>query len=322
MQAVAQKSTETLTDLESHRVSLMGHCYRMLGSSTDAEDAVQEALLRAWRARSDFDGRSSLRHWLHRIATNVCLDALASRKRRTRPVIDGPEGSVDDVLEQHERTHWIEPVPDAKAIPTDVGADELIVLRQSVRLAFVAALQNLTPRERAALLLTEVLGWSVAETAESLNTTPAAINSALQRARATMAKTPAQTQKPLTAAQAHLIDQYVAAFERYDVASMLDLFHEDATLSMPPFRLWLRGRDSMARWLLGRGSGCRGSRLIPTWACASPAMGQYRPNPNGGYRAWALIVLEHEGEKFSAMNSFLDVETLFPLFGMPLSLSA
>lgn len=319
MQAFALESAGTLADFEPHRISLMGHCYRMLGSSTDAEDAVQEALLRAWRARSDFDGRSSLRHWLHRIATNVCLDFLASRKRRTRPMIDGPEGTVEDVLEQHERTHWIEPVPDAKVIPTGVAADQLLVLRESVRLAFVAALQNLTPRQRAALLLTEVLGWSVAETAECLSTTPAAINSALQRARATMAECPSQPKKPLTPEQSHLIDRYVAAFERYDVASMLDLFQEDATLSMPPFRLWLRGRDNISRWLLGRGCGCRGSRLIPTWACASPAMGQYRPSPGGGYRAWALMVLELDGDKISAINSFLDVESLFPLFGLPLS---
>jgi RNA polymerase sigma-70 factor (ECF subfamily) len=320
-------SNSTVTDFEPHRVALFGHCYRMLGSSTDAEDAVQEVMLRAWRARADFDGRSSLRHWLHRIATNVCFDSLASRKRRTRPVLDGPEGSVPDgdvdgALEQRDRVHWIEPVPDAKVLPTDVTPDELVVLRQSVRLAFVAALQHLTPRQRAALLLTEVLGWSVAETAQCLGSTSAAINSALQRARATMSElAPAGRDNSLTVAQSQLVDRYVAAFERYDVDSLLELFRDDATLSMPPYRLWLRGRENLRRWLLGPGRDCRGSKLVRTCACASPAMGQYRPSPGGGYHAWALAVLETEGDRVIALNSFLDVERLFPMFRLPMTLS-
>lgn len=316
-----------LSDFEPHRVALFGHCYRMLGASTDAEDAVQEVMLRAWRARADFDGRSSLRHWLHRIATNVCLDFLASRKRRTRPVLDGPEGSVPDgegdlALERRERVHWIEPVPDAKVLPTDVTPDELLVLRQSVRLAFVAALQNLTPRQRAALLLTEVLGWSVAETATCLGATSAAVNSALQRARATMNEVAQpESHNSLTSTQSQLVDRYVSAFERYDIDALLELFRDDATLSMPPYRLWLRGRDNLNRWLLGPGRDCRGSKLVRTFACASPALGHYHPSSGGGYHAWALAVLEIDGAGVVALNSFLDVERLFPLFNLPMTLS-
>jgi RNA polymerase sigma-70 factor (ECF subfamily) len=306
--------------LELHRTALTGHCYRMLGSAVDADDAVQETMLRAWKALDRFDGRSSLRTWLYRIATNVCLDTLADRPRRARPMEEGPVGTVDDELLQHPRTHWLEPIPDAKALPADSNPAEEVVLRESIRLAFVAALQLLSPRQRAVLILTQVLGWSAAEVAEGLDMTVPAANSALQRARATLANR-RQRDMPavLTPAQATLVSRYVDAFERYDIAALTQLLHEDASMSMPPYRLWLAGHDSISRWLLGRGCGCRGSRLVPTSACGSPAFGQYR---QGGKEPWALIVLELDGDRIAHMNYFLDTATLFPMFGLPLRLDA
>ncbi|WP_242333252.1 MULTISPECIES: sigma-70 family RNA polymerase sigma factor [Anaeromyxobacter] len=312
---------ESVTELEEHRAAVTGHCYRMLGSAVDADDAVQETMVRAWRGLERFDGRSSLRTWLYRIATNVCLDALADRSRRERPVEEGPAGTVDDPLVEHPRTHWLEPVPDAHVVPSDAGPAERAVLRQSIRLAFVAALQHLPPRQRAALLLTEVLGWSAAEVAESLDTSIPAVNSALQRARATLAaRDLGESSGSLSAAQSALLARYVEAFERYDVNALTALLHEDATLSMPPYTLWLRGPAAIRDWLLGRGCGCRGSRLVPTAASGSPAFAQYRPAEHGGHEAWGLIVLELEGDRVSAWTSFLDTATLFPRFGLPLVL--
>jgi RNA polymerase sigma-70 factor, ECF subfamily len=312
-------------ELEDHRSALTGHCYRMLGSAVDADDAVQETMVRAWRSLERFDGRSSLRTWLYRIATNVCLDALADRARRARPVEEGPAGTVEDALETRPRAHWLEPVPDARAVPLDVDPAERAVLRQSIRLAFVAALQHLPPRQRAALLLTEVLGWSAAEVAEGLGTTVPAVNSALQRARATLATRDlgeGDARGALTDAEAALVERYLAAFESYDVDALTALLREDATLSMPPYTLWLRGRDAIRAWLLGRGAGCRGSRLVPTQACGSPAFAQYRPAPGGGHAPWALIVLELSGERVASMTSFLDTASVFPVFGLPMKLPA
>jgi RNA polymerase sigma-70 factor (ECF subfamily) len=304
-----------VAQLEQHRVVLTGHCYRMLGSPVDADDAVQETMVRAWRSAERFDGRSSVKTWLYRIATNVCLDALSDRNRRARPFEDGPLGTTDDALETRPRTHWLEPVPDARVIPADATPAERAVLRQSIRLAFVAALQHLPAKQRAALLLTEVVGWSVAEVAESLDTSVASIHSALQRARATLAAREVATTAPaLTASQLALVDQYFTAFERYDIAALTRLLTDDAVLSMPPYTLWLRGHDAISRWLLGRGGGCRGSRLVRTDACGSPAFGQYR---QGGAEPFALIVLELTGDRFTSMTSFLDTETLFPRFGLP-----
>ena len=308
------------THLEQHRPALAGHCYRMLGSPFEADDAVQETMVRAWRSLDRFDGRSSLRTWLYRIATNVCLDVLADRSRRARPVEAGPEGSVDDVLEVRPRHHWLEPAPDLQVLPTDVDPSELAVLRQSIRLAFVAALQHLPPKQRAVLLLTEVLGWSAAEIAETLELSVAAVNSALQRARATVATRDLHAARDaLSDTQRTLVDRYVAAFERYDVGALTALLTEDATLSMPPYSLWLRGRETIATWLRGRGAGCRGSRLVPTAACGSPAFGQYR---QGGREPWALLVLDLDRDGIAAMTSFLDTEMLFPMFGLPRQLPA
>lgn len=309
-----------VAELETHRQALTGHCYRTLGSAFDAEDAVQDTMVRAWRSLDGFDGRASLRTWLYRIATNVCLDALAERARRVRPTEERAAGSVDDPLETRPRTHWLEPIPDARSLPTDADPFELTVLRQSTRLAFVAALQHLPPRQRAALLLTEVVGLSGAEVAESLETSVAAVNSAIQRARVTLASRQAavKSAEPLTDGQSRLLDRYVDAFHRYDVDGLVALMREDATLSMPPYTLWLRGPDAIRAWLLGRGIGCRGSRLVPTNACGSPAFGQYRlGEPDGTHQPWSLIVLELAGDRIAAWNAFLDTENLFPLFGLP-----
>jgi RNA polymerase sigma-70 factor, ECF subfamily len=313
--------------LEEHRRALTGHCYRMMGSAVDADEAVQETMVRAWRKLDRFDGRASLRTWMVRIATNVCLDLLADRSRRARPMESGPAGTVDDALDALPRTHWLEPLPDARALPEVADPFELAVLRQSIRLAFVAALQHLPPKQRAALLLTEVLGWSAMDVATSLDTSVASINSALQRARATLQRRNVAADndntEPLSDAQATLVQRYVDAFLRYDVDALVALLHQDATLSMPPYKLWLRGRDAIRTWLLGRGAGCRGSRLVPTAACGSPAFGQYRPNgPDGGYHPWGLIVLELSGDRIAGWNSFLDTETMFPIFGLPPRLPA
>lgn len=308
------------SQLETHRAALTGHCYRMLGSAFDAEDAVQDTMVRAWRSLDRFDGRASLRTWLYRIATNVCLDALAAQARRVRPMEERAAGTVDDPLEVRPRTHWLEPIPDARVLPADVNPYELAALRQSTRLAFVAALQHLPPRQRAALLLTEVVGMSAAEVAECLETSVAAVNSAIQRARATLGSRGEASgiDEPLSESQSRLLDRYVDAFHRYDVDGLVALMREDATLSMPPYTLWLRGPAAIRAWLLGRGIGCRGSRLVPTSACGSPAFGQYRPGgPDGTLQPWALIVLELTGDHIAAWNSFLDTENLFPLFALP-----
>lgn len=310
----------TAEQLAAHREALVGHCYRMLGSASEADDAVQETLVRAWRAREGFEGRASVRTWLYRIATNVCLDALADRTRRERPVAIGPEGTVHDDLVERPRSHWLEPIPDVHALPADGDPAERAALRQSIRLAFVAALQRLPPRQRAALLLAEVLGWPSTEIAGALDASVAAVNSALQRARATLAASaPLEAGAAgLTPAQEALLARYVDAFERYDVDALAALLREDVTLSMPPYTLWLRGPEAVRTWFLGRGIGCRGSRLVPTAANGLPAFGQYRPGgPDEPHRPWSLVVLELSGDRIAAMSHFLDTAGLFPRFGLP-----
>lgn len=306
-------------DLEQHRAALTGHCYRMTGSAADADDAVQETLVRAWRNLDRFEARSSLRTWLYRIATRVCLDALADRARRVRPLEGGPVGTIGDPLTALPASHWIEPIPDASALPEDADPSERAVLRQSIRLAFVAALQHLPARQRAVLLLTEVLDWSAAEVADCLDTSVAAVNSALQRARATVSTRDLTAARgTLTSTQATLVDRYVEAFERYDMDALARVLHEDAVLSMPPYALWLRGHEAIRAWLLGRGAECRGSRLVPTAACGLPAFGQYRPSgPGGSHRPWSLLVLELGEDHVTSMTSFLDTEAFFPRFGLP-----
>ncbi len=311
--------------LDGHRAALTGHCYRMLGSLVEADDAVQETMIRAWRSLDRFDGRASLRTWLYRIATNVCLDALQDRSRRELPIEMAPAGTVDGPLVEHPRSHWLEPIPDARAVPADGNPSEHAILRQSIRLAFVAALQHLPPRQRAALLLAEVLGWSAAEIADTLETSVPAVNSALQRARATLAArvVDGEVLPSLTEDQAELLDRYVELFERYDADALAALLREDATFSMPPYALWLRGPEAVRAWLLGRGAACRGSRMIPVgMANGLPAFAQYKPpaEEGGPYLAWALAVLELSGGRISSWTSFLYVRELFPRFGLPLEL--
>lgn len=315
-----------VTDLELHRTALTGHCYRMLGSAADADDAVQETIVRAWRSLDRFEGRASLRTWLYRIATNVCLDVLSSdHSRRFRPFEEGPASSVERAtLDTRERTHWLEPIPDSRALPADADPFELAVLRQSIRLAFVAALQHLPPRQRAALLLSDVIGWSAAEVAECLEMTVAAVNSGLQRARATIARrNGTASAESLSDAQSMLLDRYVDAFQSYDVDTLVSLLRDDATFSMPPYSLWLQGPEPVRGWLNGPGADCRGSRLVPVTACGSPAFAQYRRGAaEGEYQAWALIVLELAADRIAGWNSFLDTETLFPMFGLPLRMTS
>ena len=295
----------------------------MLGSAVDADDATQETIIRAWKNADQFDGRAALLTWLYRIATNVCIAELSDRRRRARPIEERPAGAPTDALVQHPRTHWIEPVPDARAIPADADPSERAMLRQSIRLAFVAALQSLAPKQRAALLLVEVLGWSIAEVAETLGTSVASVNSALQRARTTLAgRNWRAVPSALTESQEQLLNRYVAAFERYDVDQLVALLREDATFSMPPYVLWLQGPESVRSWLLGIGSGCRGSRLLATAACGSPAFGQYKVDSDGGHKPFALVVLELSGDHIAGWNSFLDTETLFPKFELPPHLAA
>ncbi len=311
-------SMPTVGDLEQHRTAIRGHCYRMLGSVVDADDAAQETMVRAWRHLDGFEGRSSLRTWLYRIATRVCLDMLADRKRRLRSTEAGPVGTIDDPLTPLPAETWIEPIADVTALPADADPHERTALRQSLRLAFVAALQHLPPRQRAALLLVEVLGWTAAEVAQGLEMTVAAVNSALQRARATLAtRDLGRTDTTLTADEQALVDRYLQAFERYDVDALAALMHEDATMAMPPFSLWLRGRASFSGWLLGRGAACRGSRVVAVQANGLPAFGQYKPSGDGRYLPWALAVLEIERGAVAAQTFFLDTATLFPRFGLP-----
>jgi RNA polymerase sigma-70 factor (ECF subfamily) len=315
-----------LADLEAHRAELTGYCYRMLGSTFEADDAVQDTLLRAWQARERFEGRSSTRTWLFRIATNVCLDALRGRKRRALPMdlsspIPVATATVGEPLPENV---WIEPVADRDVGLGGSDPAERVVAQDTVRLAFVAALQHLPARQRAVLLLREVLCWSAAEVAELLDTTVASVNSALQRARATLAAqdvTSDTAAQPLGDAERALLARYVTAFERYDIDGLVSLLHEDASISMPPFALWLRGRENLRGWYLGTGIGCRGSRLLPIEVNGSPGFAQYRPSSSGvGHEPWSLQVLEMSGGQIVHIHHFLDT-ALFERFGLPPALS-
>jgi RNA polymerase sigma-70 factor (ECF subfamily) len=308
--------------LEQHRSELTGYCYRMLGSPFEAQDAVQETLIRAWRNLDRFEGRSSLRSWLYRIATNVCLDMLAGRERRARPMDLGPAREpVEANLHALPEVTWIQPAPDT-LLATEADPAAVAETRETVRLAFVAALQHLPPRQRAVLILCEVLRWQASEVAELLETSVPSVNSALQRARATLEASELDATAPtapLSEEDRELVGRYVDAFERYDIDALTSLIQEDATQSMPPYDLWLRGRDDIFTWWLGPGIGCRGSRLVPAPAAnGSPAYGQYKPSPSGGYEPWALQVIELSDGGIGELTFFLDTETLFPLFGLPL----
>jgi RNA polymerase sigma-70 factor (ECF subfamily) len=306
------------TQLEQHRRELTAYCYRMLGSPFEAEDAVQDTFVRAWRSIDRFEGRSALRSWLYRIATNVCLDMLGGRERRARPMDLGPAGEPLFENLHTPEVPWLQPVPDAMV----ADPAELAVSRDTIRLAFVAALQHLPPRQRASLILCEVLRWKASEVAELLETSTASINSALQRARATLADAqPQGAATELDESDRELLGRYVSAFERYDLDALTELIREDAIQSMPPFDLWLSGREDIFTWWWGPGIGCKGSRVIPApagFANGMPAYGQYKPAEGGGYEPWALQVVELRDGAIGELTFFLDTETLFPLFGLPL----
>jgi RNA polymerase sigma-70 factor (ECF subfamily) len=304
--------------LDQHRRELTAYCYRMLASPFEAEDAVQETMIRAWRGYERFEGRAALRSWLYRIATNVCLDMLSGRERRPRPMDLGPAGApVVENLNIPTEVTWLQPAPDS-LVMADGDPAEVAQARESLRLAFVAALQHLPPRQRAVLILAEVLRWQATEIAELLETSVASVNSALQRARATIETRDMTREQPLDAADRELLDRYVAAFQDYDI-ELTSLIREDATQSMPPYDLWLSGRDDILTWWFGPGIGCKGSRLLPAGtANGYPAYGQYKPAESGsGFDPWALQVVEFSGERIEEITFFLDTETLFPLFGLP-----
>jgi RNA polymerase sigma-70 factor (ECF subfamily) len=307
--------------LEEYRRELTGYCYRMLGSGFEADDAVQETMLRAWRSADRFEGRSSVRSWLYRIATNVCLDMLRGRQRRARPMEMGPSSPPDDSLlgEMLPEHMWVSPIADERILPEEADPAAIVEARDTIRLAFVTALQHLPPRQRAALILCEVLRWQAVEAARLLETSVPAINSALQRARATLATVSAE-ERPAGVGSGHagLLDRYVDAFQRYDMSALVTLLHEDAIQSMPPYALWIEGAENIATWMVQPGpDACRNSRLIPLTANGSPAFGQYKPDPEGGYTPWALQVIEVTGGRIARMTFFLDTATLFPSFGLP-----
>jgi RNA polymerase sigma-70 factor (ECF subfamily) len=311
--------------LEQHRTELTRYCYRMLASPFEAEDAVQETMIRAWRSLDRFEGRAALRSWLYRIATNVCFDMLNGRSRRARPMDLGGSSAPEAAnLNTLPEVTWIEPIPTDAAVEADPA--EAVVAHETMRLAFVAALQHLPARQRAALILCEVLRWKASEAAELLDTSVASINSALQRARATIESsgiTVADATPTVEPPQRELLDRYVKAFENYDMEALTSLIREDAIQSMPPFDLWLTGRDDILSWWVGPGIGCQGSRVLPTpMANGSFACGQYKPSESGsGHEPWALQVLEFDAEgKIVELTFFLDTERLFPLFGLPLQL--
>jgi RNA polymerase sigma-70 factor, ECF subfamily len=322
---VKPKPADLEQHLEQHRGELTAYCYRMLGSPFEAEDAVQETFIRAWRAYDRFEGRAALRSWLYRIATNVCLDMLSGKERRATPMDLGPAREpVESNLRRLPEVSWIEPIPDARVAPEGDPA-EVTVARETVRLALVAALQHLPPRQRAVLILCEVLRWKASEVAELLETTVASVNSALQRARATLEASDASVvgaSPSVEEADAELLARYVEAFERYDMDALTSLIREDATQSMPPYDLWLRGRDDILSFWVGPGHTCRGSRVFPVESAnGAPAFGQYRPRQDGeGYEPWALQVVEIEDGRIVELTFFLDTQRLFPLFGLPLEI--
>jgi RNA polymerase sigma-70 factor (ECF subfamily) len=310
--------------LEQHRTELTAYAYRMLGSAFEAEDAVQETFLRALKGFKGFEGRAALRSWLYRIATNVCLDMLGGKERRARPMDLALAKTADAPLgEPLPEVTWILPVPDDRVVPQDGDPAEVAESRETIRLAFVAALQHLPPKQRAVLILHEVLRWKASEVAELLETSVASVNSALQRARATLATADVEAlSEPDDEEQQALLARYVDAFERYDMDSLTSLLQHDATWNMPPYELWLQTHDDIRRWCLGPGIECRDSRLLPTTANGSPAFGQYKPAPDGGLEPWSLQVLEISQGRITGITFFLDTASLFPLFGMPARLEA
>jgi RNA polymerase sigma-70 factor, ECF subfamily len=330
-QAAGVGTVELERQLEGHRRELTGYCYRMLGSAFEAEDAVQDTFLRAWRSLDRFEGRSALRSWLYRIATNVCLDMIAGRSRRARPMDLGPAGEpVAANLNTLPEVTWIEPIPDSLIAGDDSDPAAVAMTRETVRLALIAALQHLPARQRAVLILCEVLRWRAKEVAELLDMSVASVNSALQRARATLESAavspldPVGGRQPAQEPDAGLLARYVDAFQAYDIDALTALIREDAIQSMPPYDLWLSGRNDIFAWWWGPGIGCQGSRVLPAPASnGTVAFGQYKPSETGsGFDPWALQVIEFDGGLISELTFFLDTARLFPLFGLPPRLQA
>jgi RNA polymerase sigma-70 factor (ECF subfamily) len=317
--------TDVERGFDQYRGELTGYCYRMLGSAFEADDAVQETLIRAWRSIDTFEGRASLRSWLYRIASNVCFDQLKGRKRRAMPMDLTEVGSADGpVVARTDESMWITPIPDGSVVPPNADPAEQAVVRESVRIAFVAALQHLPARQRAVLILREVLKWHANEVAELLDTTVVSVNSALQRARATLAErnvTSFDAPQKFDPEQQALLARYVDAFERFDMDTLVRLLRDDFTMSMPPYPLWLRGPDQFRAFNLGPGIGCKGSKLAPIDVNGTAGFAQWRTSPDGGYDAWCLHVLEISDGTITSINYFVDA-TLFPRFGLPLHLDA
>lgn len=313
--------------LEQLRPELTGYCYRMLGSPFDAEDAVQETMLRSWRAADRFEQRASLRTWVYRIATNVCIDHAERRTRRALPMDLGParEPRIEHLATPE--VPWVEPMPDSELAPADHDPELVAIRRETVRLAFVTAIQRLPAKQRAVLVLRDVLHMSAAECAELLDSSEPSVNSALQRARATLEETPTALDRAsarATGADPELLDRFVAAFEAYDLERLNELLRDDVIQSMPPYDLWLDGRADVLEWWFGPGIGCRGSRLLPAGTVGgAPAFGQYKPSDSGsGFDPWALLVLDAAPDGIAACTFFLEPERLFERFGLPPRLPA
>ena len=307
-------------DMERHRQELIAYCYRMLGSTFEADDAVQNTMLRAWLAADRFEGRSSVRSWLYRIATNVCFDMLKARGRRAMPMDLGPSSPGDgsgelpatDVL-------WLQPIPDDAIAPAGRSAADVVVARESVRLAFVAALQFLPARQRAVLILRDVLGWQATEVAELLGMSSIAVHSALRRARETIGASDAAASAAsatLQSDQERLLARYVDAFERFDIDALVSLLRDDAVMSMPPRALWLAGAETIRTWWTDNVGGCRYMRVVPTSANGGPAFALYKPASDGTFEAFGIQVVEVVGDRIAALHTFIEAD-LVPRFGLP-----
>lgn len=306
---------EQLTAL---RPEITRHCYRMLGSPFDADDAVQETMLRAWRGIGGVERRAALRSWLYAIATNVCLEQLRQARRRALPMdLTAPVPGPRPLGPARAADTWVQPIPDTRVLPTDLDPARITVERESIRLAFVAALQLLPPRQRAVLLLRDVIGWRSREVADLLGLTEDAVNALLRRGRAAMpARRPAASEALLDSERRALLGRYISAFERFDITALVGLLHDDATLSMPPYGLWLRGVPAIAAWLRSRETLCRDGALVPVEVNGTVGVAQYRRGPGGsGLRAFSLQVVETSAGRIDGLHIFLLTE-LFPLFGL------
>jgi RNA polymerase sigma-70 factor (ECF subfamily) len=320
---MSSAALDVVDESAQYRRELVAYCYRMLGAASEAEDAAQETLVRAWRGGDTFEGRSALRSWLYRIATNVCIDMQRAPQRRALPMdLNGPS-SVDSgtnvkfIGAPLEETVWIGPIHDSRVLPDRCDPAEGAVLRDSVRLAFVAALQHLPPKQRAVLVLREVLAMSAAEVAELLEISVDSVTSALARARATMSKIdPRSGGRALDDGDRSLLDRYVTAFEAYDVTTLVSLLREDAVFSMPPFTFWLRGVEDIERWWTGPGDVCRGSKMVLTRANGGPAVAAYHPVGPGRWEPFGLHLLEVRDGRIASICHFLDTSD-FADFGLP-----